>query len=168
MLIPDDQKSFKQGCFELVGRWKDLGRWRRHIYQGVAETVERIHSLSAGSMLETPWCDLSGDLQDVWLWGTGDLHITYTWRGGSSPLKYGGQFDGLVPELLSKYRNSKSRMQIRQLEKYMSTMDCPDCTSERLNPQARAVTMTTELSEFAPRAGWAPLRANAAAPRHEC
>ncbi len=36
------EKTFKQGCLELVGKWKDLGRWRRHIYQGVADTMERV------------------------------------------------------------------------------------------------------------------------------
>ncbi len=58
-------------------------------------------------------------------------------------MKYGGKFEGLIPELMSKYRNSKSRMQIRQLERYMSTVPCPACHGKRLNPQACAVTVTT-------------------------
>ena len=40
MLVPDPKLSFKKGCFELLGPWRDMGRWRRHIYAGVAETVE--------------------------------------------------------------------------------------------------------------------------------
>jgi hypothetical protein len=44
-------------------------------------------------------------LQKIWLYGTGDLHITFTWRGGSSPMKYGGKFAGLIAELTEKYRN---------------------------------------------------------------
>ena len=31
-LVTDPAKSFAQGCIELVGGWKDLGRWKRHIY----------------------------------------------------------------------------------------------------------------------------------------
>ena len=46
--------------------------------------------------------------RDIWLWGTGDEHITYTWRAGKAAQKYGGTFDGLIPELLEKYRTSKS------------------------------------------------------------
>ena len=38
-------------------------------------------------------------LQDLLLWGTGDEHITYTWRGGASPIKYGGKFEGIIPDL---------------------------------------------------------------------
>ncbi|HTN77471.1 MAG TPA: excinuclease ABC subunit A, partial [Pirellulaceae bacterium] len=127
LLIPDVEKSFKDGCFELIGTWKDLGRWRRHIYQGVADTVERIHELDQGTMLETLWSQLDKPLQEAWLFGTGEQHITFTWRGGNAPMKYGGTFDGLIPELLAKYRNSKSKMQQRQLEKYMRTAACPHC-----------------------------------------
>ncbi len=51
-------------------------------------------------------------------------------------MKYGGKFPGIVPELLEKYRESKSRMQIRQLERYMNTIRCPECGGQRLNAQA--------------------------------
>ena len=151
LLIPDPKLSFKQGCFELLGPWKDMGRWRRHIYQGVAETFERIQSVADGAMLETPWSQLDRKLQEAWLWGTGDLHITFTWRGGKSPMKYGGTFEGIVPDLMSKYRNSKSRMQLRQLEKYMSTVECPECRGERLNAQSRSVTVCSTHPSFADR-----------------
>ena len=78
-----------------------MGRWRRHIYQGIADTVERLRDLAKGTLLETPWRSLPAELQDVWLWGTGDQHITFTWRGGAAPLKYGGTFAGIIPELVS-------------------------------------------------------------------
>ena len=55
LLVPEPEKSFQQGCFELLGKWKDLGRWKRHIYQGVSDTVERELGLEAGTMLETAW-----------------------------------------------------------------------------------------------------------------
>jgi excinuclease ABC subunit A len=148
LLVPEPELNFKQGCFELTGRWKDMGRWRRHIYQGAADTIERVHELETGEMLETAWQDLDPELQELWLWGTGDLHVTYTWRGGSSPMKYGGQFEGIVPDLLTKYRNTKSWPQRRQLERYMRTMTCPDCGGERLNDQARSVKITSAHSHF--------------------
>ena len=34
---PRRSLSFKQGAIEIVGVWKEMGRWRRHIYQGVAD-----------------------------------------------------------------------------------------------------------------------------------
>ncbi len=152
-LVPDGRLSFKQGCFELVGTWKEMGRWRRHIYQGVADSLERKLELDDGVLLETPWNDLPPEQQNIWLWGTGDEHITYTWRKGASPQKYGGTYEGIIPDLLSKYGSTKSKMQIRQLQKYMSIICCPDCTGERLNPQARSVTLTTASERFAEQTG---------------
>jgi len=154
LLIPEAnrRRSFKKGCFELLGSWSDLGRWRRHIYQGVADTMERKLGLAPGVMLETPWEDLDPKLQDLLLWGTGDEHITYTWRGGSSPIMYGGKFEGIIPDLLSRYRNAKNRMYLRQMEKYMSTSPCGACRGRRLNPQARAVKVTTAHPRFRDRA----------------
>ena len=108
-LVPSPEKSFEQGCIELVGPWKDLGRWKRHIYRGVAETMERKLELAEGTLLETPWRDLPQEQRDIWLWGTGEEHITYTWRAGKAAQKYGGTFDGLIPELLEKYRQQQER-----------------------------------------------------------
>jgi excinuclease ABC subunit A len=151
LLAPYPKLSFKEGAIELVGRWTDLGRWKRHIFQGVAETVERMHGLEAGTMLEAPWGELPPNLQQLWLYGTGDAHITYQWRGGNAPMMYGGKFEGLVPELTAKHRASKSKMQIRQLEKYMSMVECPTCHGERLVAQARSVRVTSVHPAFADR-----------------
>ncbi|HRX80829.1 MAG TPA: excinuclease ABC subunit A, partial [Pirellulaceae bacterium] len=149
LLIPNPSLNFQQGCFELIGRWKDLGRWRRHIYSGVAETIERVHELESGTMLETAWEELDPKLQQLWMWGTDKLHITYTWRGGKSPMKYGGEFEGIVTDLLNKYRNSNSAPQRRQLESYMRTMTCPNCRGQRLNEQACSVRITSGHKRFA-------------------
>lgn len=148
-LVNAPEKSFSQGAIELIGSWKELGRWKRHIYRGVAETMERKLGLAEETLLETPWSDLPEDLRHIWLWGTGEEHITYTWRAGKASQKYGGTFDGIIPELLEKYRTSKSPVQIKQLEKYMSIIRCPDCAGQRLNPQARSVKITSRSEKFA-------------------
>ncbi|TWT88439.1 UvrABC system protein A [Pseudobythopirellula maris] len=148
-LVEHPTKSFAQGCFALVDKWKDLGRWKRHIFQGVADTMERKLGLEEGTLLETPWQDLSEEHQNIWLWGTGEEHITYTWRAGKSSQKYGGEFEGVIPELLEKYRSTQSQMQIRQLEKFMRVIDCPDCEGQRINDRARGVKITTANPAFA-------------------
>jgi len=151
LLVPDPSKSFAHGAIELIGKWKDLGRWKRHIYKGVADTIERKWELEEATLLETPWEELSDEHRTVWLWGAGDEHITYTWRAGKSSQKYGGEFEGIVAELLDKYRGSKSATQIKKLETYMRVLGCTDCHGARLNPQARSVRLTTKSQQFADR-----------------
>jgi excinuclease ABC subunit A len=150
-LVSAPEASFTGGCIELIGPWKDLGRWKRHIYRGVAETMERKLELPEGTLLETPWEKLAEEHRRIWLWGTGEEHITFTWRAGKTGQKYGGTFEGIIPDFLEKYRTSKSPVQIKQLEKYMSIIRCPDCDGQRLNPQARAVSIATTSAKFAER-----------------
>ncbi|MEX1040039.1 MAG: excinuclease ABC subunit UvrA [Pirellulaceae bacterium] len=148
LLIPDVTLSFKQGAIDLLGRWKEMGRWKRHIYQGVADTMERKLGLEKGAILDTPWRDMPPEHQKFLLWGTGREHITFTWRGGNSPQMYGGTFEGIIPEFLDKYRNTNSKPQLRKYEKYMATVLCAMCEGERLNAQARNVRVRTGSAEF--------------------
>ncbi|WP_428307405.1 excinuclease ABC subunit UvrA [Lacipirellula sp.] len=148
-LVPDPSLSFGGGAIELIGSWKDLGRWKRHIYAGVADTMDRKLSLGDNYLLETSWSDLSDEDRRIWLWGTGSEHITYTWRNGKASQKYGGTFDGVIPELLEKYRTAKSKSLIAKLEQFMNVIRCPDCHGKRLNAQACAVRITTADEAFA-------------------
>ncbi len=148
LLIPDPGLSFAEGCIELVGPWKSLSRWRRHILAGVAETVERLQQLPEGTMLQTPWRKLPAGLRRIWLQGTGDQHVTFTWRGGASPIKYGGKFAGIVPELLQRYRSAKSRILLSKLEPYMRVIQCPTCEGARLNRQACHVVLMSRDAAF--------------------
>ncbi len=144
-------RSFQQGCIELLGKWKEIGRWKRHIFRGVAEALERRYGLPPGTVLETAWEELDERVRQALLWGTGDEHITFTWRGGASGYKWGGPFEGIVPKLLAQYRNTRSRPQRRQLEKYMRILGCGRCQGRRLNAQACAVTLTTAADVRGPR-----------------
>jgi excinuclease ABC subunit A len=146
-LIPDPSRSFQQGCIELLGKWREMGRWKRHIFRGVAETLERRYGLPPGGVLETAWEELDQRARHALLWGTGDEHVTFTWRGGASGYKWGGTFEGIIPKFLAQYRNTRSRPQRRQLEKYMRVLGCGRCQGRRLNAQACAVTITT-AAEF--------------------
>ena len=152
LLVPDATRSFQQGCVELVGTWKGMGRWRRHIYRGVAEFLERNQGWDPGTVLETAWEEMPRAARDGLLYGTGDEHITFTWRSGPSGYKWGGKFEGIIPKLLSQYRTTRSRMQRRQLEKYMRIVGCQTCHGRRLKPQASAVTLKSRIEAFQPRA----------------
>jgi excinuclease ABC subunit A len=148
LLIASPDLSFKQGCFQHLGKWRDLGRWKRHLFQGVADTLERVHDWAEGTMLDVAWGELPALAQDIWLYGAGQTHITYTWRGGQAPVKYGGTFEGLVPELETKYKNSKSRIHRSKLENYMDTILCPDCKGARLNAQSRSIRIASDNPMF--------------------
>ena len=50
LLIPDEKLSFRKGAIMLVGDWASLGKFKKHVYTSVAEAVENLHGLPAGTM----------------------------------------------------------------------------------------------------------------------
>ncbi len=152
LLVTHPELSFQQGCFELIGKWREMGRWRRHMFKGLADTIERLDELEEGHLLETAWNDLEPKYQQMLLYGAGDTHITYTWTSGGSVHKYGGHWEGIIPELRNKHKNANGKMQRRGLEKYMTVVHCEACHGTRLNSQATAVTLTTTHPRFADKA----------------
>src|SRR5262245_15428550 len=131
LLIPDTTISFAKGAIPLVGPMTWMGRWRRHIYEGVADAF--------GVDLKLPWKDLPPEHQKVLLYGAGDRTITYVWKTRHGVWKHSGKWEGIVPQLLSSFKKTAAGPRRLQLEKYMRSMRCPACQGTRLNPQARAV-----------------------------
>ncbi|MFO0876917.1 MAG: excinuclease ABC subunit UvrA [Gemmataceae bacterium] len=132
LLIPDPALSFYQGAIPLVGPLRGMGRWRKHLYQGVADTL--------GINLKTAWKKLPAEHQQWLLHGSGDRHITYQWKQRNGAVwKHGGKWDGIVPDLMSQFKKVTAGPRRMQLEKYMRVMRCPSCQGARLNEQARAV-----------------------------
>ncbi|HVJ66794.1 MAG TPA: excinuclease ABC subunit UvrA [Caulifigura sp.] len=142
-LVDDGDKSLAQGALNLLGPTKKVGRWRRHIFEGVAKTIEALSDMPAGTFLKTPWNELPEKARDFWLYGTGDKHITFAYRHSGGVWKHGGTWSGFVPELLEDYRKAKNPMRRRQLEKYMDFVPCTVCHGSRLNEQARSVRITS-------------------------
>ncbi len=131
LLIPDPTKSMFAGAIPIVGPVRSMGRWRRHIYEGVAKTL--------GIDLKQPWNEMSEEHRNALLHGSGDRHITYEWKQRGGIWKHGGKWEGIVPQLLSSFKKTAAGPRRLQLEKYMRVMRCPTCNGQRLNAQARAV-----------------------------
>ena len=147
-LIPNPKLTLQRGAVDLVGPLRKVGRWRRHIYQGVAASLEKEHKLEEGSLLKTPWQDIPPAIQYQFLYGTGDRNITFSWGHSGGTWKHGGTWEGFIPELLESYRKAKNPMRRRQLEKYMQIVGCPSCHGSRLNQQACSVKIGTASSAF--------------------
>ncbi|MBL8888420.1 MAG: excinuclease ABC subunit UvrA [Planctomycetaceae bacterium] len=146
LLVWNRSISLADGCFELLGAFRDLSRWQQHILQGFADTIETERGLPAGYLLETPWADLPSDVRRQWLFGTGEKSITFSWQGGSREMKYQGKFPGIVAELHNRHNAAKTAASKANFEKFMANIVCPDCLGQRLNPQSRNVTLASKAS----------------------
>ncbi len=131
LLVPDPSLGFLAPC--IAPMRTAPGKWRRHIYDGVAKAV--------GFDLRLPWKDLPKKARDALLYGTGDRHITFTWGWSGGAWKHGGTFEGVIAELRDKYRKAKAGFVRSYYEKYMRRGPCPDCRGAKLNVQATAVRL---------------------------
>ncbi len=150
-LIPDEKLSINKGAIELLGKFSQVGKWRKHIYKGVTEAIEKDLGLEAGSLLKAAWKDVPQPAKQMFLYGMGNRHVTFSWRYSGGIWKHGGTWGGYIEELLENYRKAKNPMRRRQLEKYMDTAQCSTCQGSRLNSQARFVRLTTTSPAFASR-----------------
>lgn len=142
-LITRPDLPISKGAIELIPSLRKMGRWRRHIFQGVADSIEADIGMEDGALFRIPWDDLPTPAQKQFLYGTGDRHITFSWRHSGGVWKHGGTWKGYLSELLDEYLKGKNPMRRRQLEKYMDIVTCTSCRGARLNPQARNVRITS-------------------------
>ena len=156
LIIPEPDRSIRRGAVELLGSWNDLGRWHRQQLMSVSEAIEKEHGLASGESLTTPWQDLPEKVQREWLYGTGERNITFTWSGGSKPMKYGATFDGLVAQLMENYKGAKTATARKRFEKYMEKRDCGACNGMRLNQQALFLRLESD-AKIDGANGWANL-----------
>lgn len=140
LLVPDPSLSVWQGAIEPLGAVSAIGKWRRHLFEGVAANLEAdADGPPKGAMLKGPWDKLEPRWQQAWLYGLGDRLIVHRWKSRGKTWPHAEKWEGVANELLAKFRSANSSMIRGQLEPYMRSMICPDCRGARLNPRARAV-----------------------------
>ncbi len=133
LLVPDPKKSFFDYAIDPMRFWGRMGRWRRHIYRGVARHV--------GFNIKDSWEKLPRKARDALLFGLGDIHITFEWKWSGGSYRHGGPFAGVLAELREKHRRAKSGFVRDYYEKFMRKSLCLSCQGARLSPQALAVKL---------------------------
>ncbi|HHJ11568.1 MAG TPA: excinuclease ABC subunit UvrA, partial [Chromatiales bacterium] len=103
---------------------------------------QMISSLAAhyGFDVETPWAELPEEIRHIVLYGSGDEAIEFTYLGNRGQvLRKTHPFEGILPNLERRYRETDSGTVREELAKYLSVQPCPDCHGTRLNRAARHV-----------------------------
>ena len=93
-----------------------------------------------GFNVDTPWQELPDASRNAVLFGSGEDTITFNYitdSGGRTQRKH--RFEGIVPNLERRYRETESSAVREELTKYISERPCPDCGGARLNKSARNV-----------------------------
>jgi excinuclease ABC subunit A len=140
LIVPDPSLSVGEGA---ILPWStSSSQYYDEITSAIAEKYE--------VDLAKPWAKLPAEQRDLFLHGTnGDrVYVSYRNRFGRKR-SYMTRFEGIVPNLERRYRETDSDYSREKIEEYMSVRPCPECGGARLKPESRAVTVDgMAINEF--------------------
>jgi excinuclease ABC subunit A len=136
LIVPDHSLSINQGAIHPYGA--DISNWYRFMLRSVATHYNFKFS--------TPFKDLSPKVQKVVLYGSGreQIRFEYEHHNGRGSGEYTGNYEGIIPHLERRYRQTNSTAVRQWIEQYMSVSPCPDCKGARLKPESLAVIINRE------------------------
>jgi excinuclease ABC subunit A len=132
LLVPDPTLSIEEGALVpwAVGN--------SGFYESVIQAIADRYEIS----LDEPWENLNDEEQDLFLFGTEGERVYVSYRNRMGRRRsYMLAFEGIVPSLERRYRETDSATQRERIEEYMSFRPCPVCKGARLKPEVLAVTV---------------------------
>lgn len=136
LVVPDPSLTIMQGAIA------PLGVPRRSWYFDQVRTLRKVYNFN----FNTPFKELSQDVQDVLLYGTKGKKVKFVFQSKDkkSRYEYEGNFEGVITGMQRRYRESTSPGSRAKTEQWMSNHPCKDCGGERLKPESLAVKLGSE------------------------
>ncbi len=133
MVVPNKNLSLAEGAVQPWARQSTVSTW----YMRMLDAVARKYHFST----QVPVRELSPEQLNLVLYGdTGTITLHYTGAGGHDN-KWDTTFEGVIPNLERRYRETDSEYVKSEIEKYMAENPCPACGGARLKPESLGVTV---------------------------
>ncbi len=131
LVVPDDKLALSEGA---IAPWSRSATPSPY-YQQTLDSIARHYKVST----RTPWRELKKTVRDAILYGSGKKPITMTYEDGLRSYKTTKPFEGVVPNMERRWRETDSDWVRDDLGKYQSNQACEACGGFRLKPEALAV-----------------------------
>ena len=131
MVVPVDSLTLRAGA---IAPWSKSNNPSPYY----AQTLEAI-GRAYGFKLSSPWNKLSKEAKRAVLHGTDKQEVEFIYDDGLRIYKTKKPFEGVIPNLERRWRETDSNWAREEIEKYMSRSSCVTCDGHRLKPEARAV-----------------------------
>ena len=140
LVVPDKNKSLREGAIvpweEGVGFYRWARTASRYYFRQLASVAQH-YKFS----LDTPFKDLPSKIQNIILYGSNSEEIKFTERRGGNFYDYRAPFEGVIPNLERRFRESDSDYVQEEILKYIRETPCPECGGARLRKESLAVTI---------------------------
>lgn len=133
LVVPDAELSIADGA---VRPWS-----LRPVLDGMYRKTLRMVCDHYRQNPNTPWRDLPEDFQQTILYGSGGEEIEFSFVSENSTWETRRPFEGVIPNLERRHRETESNRAREMITEYMSTRPCQSCKGSRLRPESRAVTV---------------------------
>ena len=133
LVIGDPNRTLREGALTVTGWNLDTGR--------MTEMYFRALSKRYGFGLDVPVKDLPKDILDILLYGNGGEKIKMSYSTRTFSGSYDSSYEGVIPNLERRYRETTSDYTKSEIERYMVSMPCDECHGKRLKKEALAVTV---------------------------
>jgi len=133
LIVPDKNKSLAEGAISAWG-----GKLESWYMRQMAQTAG-----AYGIDIHVPVKDLPQEHLDVILHGSVGKNIKFVYKSKNrnSRFEYEGSYEGVIPNLSRRYRETQSEYMKEKLHSYMSTSECTGCHGDRLKTESLAVTV---------------------------
>jgi excinuclease ABC subunit A len=143
LVVPDDRLTLREGA---IGPWANA---TSHYYMQTLDSLARQYKFST----TVPFRDLPDRVRKIILYGSGADPVTMEYDDGLRSYRTSKPFEGVIPNLDRRWRETDSAWIREELSKFQSASPCEACHGHRLKPEALAVKIdgrhigeVTELS----------------------
>jgi len=131
LVVPNEELSLAQGA---IAPWEK--KTGGHFKQDAVQALARHFRVSA----DTPFRKLPEKVKHAVLHGT-DEEITFVYEKGTRRYEFRRPFEGVIPSLDRRLKETDSEWVREELEAFMNTRPCQVCGGARLKPAALAVRL---------------------------
>ncbi|MBA1140458.1 excinuclease ABC subunit UvrA [Mesorhizobium neociceri] len=129
LIVPDENVSLRDGA---------VSPWAKSTSPYYAQTLEALGK-AYGFKLGDKFKDLTEEAREAVLRGTGEREVTFQYDDGLRSYKTTKTFEGVIPNLERRWKETESAWMREEIERFMSATPCPVCKGYRLKPEALAV-----------------------------
>ena len=138
LIIPDKNKTLYDGVKAFGASTMKKGDTMAKMY---FESIAKHYGVK---IKDVPIKKLPKEFLSKILYGTGTEEIDFEYQSAAGTRKFTALFEGVIPTLDRRYRETKSQGMRDFYEMYMSNSHCDSCNGARLKKESLAVTVGTK------------------------
>ena len=129
LIVPNPKLSLREGAVNV---------WAKRNSMHFIEFLDAL-TKHYGTDIYTPFEELTTAFQKVILYGSGAEMVNFYFERNHRRYTYQKPFEGIIPNLMRRYRETDSNYIRQEIKQYMNFRPCSECNGTKLNRASRSV-----------------------------